>query len=65
MSSNHHTLELMCDSIRQYEVDIAYLAETNNYWKHPHGEASLNATKNRHWRTSNGVIYTNREALRY
>ena len=42
----------MCDSIRQYEVDIAYLAETNNYWKHPHGEASLNAIKNRQWRHS-------------
>ena len=30
LSSGHHTLEIMCDSIGQLEIDIACLAETNN-----------------------------------
>ena len=44
LSSGHHTLELMCDSIGQYEVDIACLAERNTNWKHPYGAASFKAT---------------------
>ena len=50
LSSGHHTLELMCDSIGRYEVDIACLAEMNKNWKHPYGTASFKATKKRHWR---------------
>ena len=29
LSSYHHTLKLMCDSIRQYKVDVACLAGMN------------------------------------
>ena len=52
LSSCHQTLELMCDSIRQYKVDVACLTGMNTNWKHPHGEASFKATKRRHWRHS-------------
>ena len=45
LSSGHHTLELMCDSIGQFEIDIACLAETNTNWKHPFSKASFHATK--------------------
>ena len=54
LSSGHHTLELMCDSIGQYEVDKACLAETNASRKHPHGEGSFKA-KERHWRHSHST----------
>ena len=45
LSSGHHTLELMCDSIGQFEIDIAYLAETNTNWKHPSSKDYFHATK--------------------
>ena len=44
----------MCDSIGQYEVDKACLAETNASRKHPHGEGSFKA-KERHWRHSHST----------
>ena len=74
LSSGHHTLELMCDNIWQNKVDIACLAETNNNWKHPHGEVLFKATKKRHWRHSHsttseqeliGMTYINQEAMQY
>ena len=45
LSSSHRTLELICDSIEQYEVVIAYLADTNTNWKHPYDAASFKVTK--------------------
>ena len=48
LSSAHHTLELMCDSIGQLEIDIACLAETNTNLKHPNSKASFHATTKRH-----------------
>ena len=54
-SSGHHTLELMCDSIGQLEIDIACLAETNTNWKHPNSKASFHATTKRHWTHSHST----------
>ena len=45
LSSGHHTLELVCDSISQFEIDIACLAETNTNWKYPSSQPSFQATK--------------------
>ena len=45
LSSGHHTLEVMCDSIGQLEIDITCLAETNTNWNHPNSKASFHATK--------------------
>ena len=72
LSSGHHTLELVCDSIGQFEIDIACLAETNTIWKHQSSKTSFQATKkdtgNTHIRlllkqTSNGMTFTNQGAL--
>ena len=45
----------MCDSIGQYEVDIAYLVETNTNWKLSSSAASFKSTKKRHWRHSHSI----------
>ena len=44
ISLGHHTLELLCDSIGQYEVDISCLIETNTHWKYLQGKVLLNTT---------------------
>ena len=43
LSSGYHTLELMCDSIGQLEIDIVCLVETNTNWKGPNSQASFHA----------------------
>ena len=48
LSSGNHTLELICDSIGQFEIDIACLAETNTNWKHPSSKTSFHTTKKGH-----------------
>ena len=55
LSSGHHTLELVCDSIGQFEIDIACLAETNTNWKHQSSKTSFQATKKRHWKHSHSI----------
>ena len=55
LSSGHHTLALMCDSIAHYVVDIAYLAETNTNWKHNYATVLFKATTKRHWRHSHST----------
>ena len=56
LSSGHHTLELMCDSIDQFEIDIVCLVETNTNWKHPSSKASFHTTQKRHWTHSHSTI---------
>ena len=55
LSSGHHTLELVCDSIGQFEIDIACLAETNTNWENPSSKISFQATKRRHWKHSHSI----------
>ena len=52
ISSGYNTLELICDSIGQLEIDIVCLVEITTHWKYPREEASLKVTSNRHWRYS-------------
>ena len=55
LSSGHHTLELVCDSIGQFKIDIAWLVETNTNWEHPSSKTSFQATNRRHWKHSRSI----------
>ena len=38
LSTESHTLEVLCDFILKHEVDICGMTETNTHWKHPKGK---------------------------
>ena len=55
ISTGQLTLKNTCDGISSYEIDIAYLAETNTHWKHPRGASTLRQISKRHWKYSHFI----------
>ena len=52
LSSTGHTLEVTCQSIKQYNIDIACLAETNTNWDHPKAKKQIYNIKKQFWKRS-------------
>ena len=45
LSTTGHTLEVTCQSIKQYNIDIACLTETNPNWDHPKAKKQIHKIK--------------------
>ena len=48
LSTESHTLEVLCDFILKHEVDICGMAETNTHWKHPKGKKKIKSMTHRY-----------------
>ena len=50
LSTESHTLEILCNFILKHDVDICGMAETNTHWKHPKGKKKIKSMTHRYWR---------------
>ena len=46
ISSTGHTLEGTCNAIQKFNIDIAFLTETNTNWNHPKTKEQIQKIKN-------------------
>ena len=44
LSSESHTLEVLCDFILKHDVNICEMAETNTHWLHSKGKKIITMT---------------------
>ena len=53
LSTTGHTLEVTCQSIKKYTIDIAYFAETNKNWDHPKAKKQIYKIRKQFWNEAN------------
>ena len=52
LSTMGHTLEVTCQSMKEYNIGIACLAETNTNWNHPKAKKQLYKLTKQFWKRS-------------